>query len=791
MRRSRHTISALGVLAVLLAVGLAGATCASAQSDPTTAAFDAGLAGTEYYITFPETDATAYHRFMGLMITSSESTVAVVEIPGQSPQSRTIEPGVTTVVEVSRSMQIPYFEEVMQLGIRVTSRAPITVTVVDARYQTSATYTALPTSSWGTSYTPLTLPNGADAEYVSQLTILASRDNTVVTIRPNADTYASRAGQERKWFLDAGEVIQVQAYPGNEGVADMSGSLIEANNPIGVLAGHVRAAVPHDGPFVPSPGENYAVGFEVPMRPNAAWSTEYVSTPMRAGGDRFRAIADANSTHLTATTAAGATQEFVLNKGQVIDVTSIDGAPIATPVHWTSTAPVAIMQLRTSGSYGDPSSAPAMLLLTAVDSMASRSTFAVPDNVNFGSFHSRLRLVAVGSPDVAPDDPANPLRRLTLDGVPIVDLAPELLQQRVGDTRYYAATLDIAGGAHTIVSDPDHPFSGVISGDNGSPSRDEFAMTLPTWTTTIEADVRAPYVAQKLDASKGTVQVMLSDRTDGYFSGLSSVQISSDSPGWQLVSFQPPAPDDDALAVFRAVSDPSGPLSVEVTDRDGNSATLSLSNSICFKTATPDVSSLTIDANQGTGEFVREVTLSANECGEIGHITSIEYAAGGTANPYLYAAEVVDGSSVPVTILPGESTTLRVRAHNGIPAGEYTTQLRIQADDSTVVIPIRLVVGVSSVATSTESTNRLEVYPNPTSGPTTVRLASELHTGARLEVIDALGRVVRHIDGGLAGRRDVRLDGRTDDGVALPSGAYLVRINDGSATSQTRMSVVR
>jgi hypothetical protein len=69
-------------------------------------------------------------------------------------------------------------------------------------------------------------------------------------------------------------------------------------------------------------------------------------------------------------------------------------------------------------------------------------------------------------------------------------------------------------------------------------------------------------------------------------------------------------------------------------------------------------------------------------------------------------------------------------------------------------------------------------YPNPFTGATTVAFGLPAAGAARLRVFDVQGRVVRRLLEGVAGAGWTRVtwDGRGDDGRALPTGAYVVRL---------------
>lgn len=83
----------------------------------------------------------------------------------------------------------------------------------------------------------------------------------------------------------------------------------------------------------------------------------------------------------------------------------------------------------------------------------------------------------------------------------------------------------------------------------------------------------------------------------------------------------------------------------------------------------------------------------------------------------------------------------------------------------------------------------MAVYPNPSRGATTVRLANASDPTASVEVLDASGRRVATLAGAAErdGARVWRWDGRTAAGRVAPPGAYLVRVRAHGRSSQARL----
>jgi hypothetical protein len=86
----------------------------------------------------------------------------------------------------------------------------------------------------------------------------------------------------------------------------------------------------------------------------------------------------------------------------------------------------------------------------------------------------------------------------------------------------------------------------------------------------------------------------------------------------------------------------------------------------------------------------------------------------------------------------------------------------------------------------------LALAPNPASVGVDLTYTLGAATAVRLEVVDALGRLVATIADGMrpAGRHSVRWDGRTHAGAAAP-GVYLVRLEAAGSVVTRRLTLGR
>jgi hypothetical protein len=127
---------------------------------------------------------------------------------------------------------------------------------VDASYSNDASL-LLPVNAWGREYVAAAWPQ-FDVSPLDQATwpglvaVTAVRDDTTVTITTRATTDASAdvpafaTGVPAQVTLAAGEVIEIAAFGqvGSAPLADLTGSIIQADKPVQVISGHFCAQVP-------------------------------------------------------------------------------------------------------------------------------------------------------------------------------------------------------------------------------------------------------------------------------------------------------------------------------------------------------------------------------------------------------------------------------------------------------------------------------------------------------------------------------------------------------------------
>lgn len=194
--------------------------------------------------------------------------------------------------------------------------------------------------------------NTLDGRTPSQFVIIATEDNTNVTIDPSTLTAVNR-DDVQNIKLDRGQCYLVQArITSTYENEDLSGTIINSDKPIAVFAGHQRATIPYNL-------EDISRDMLVEqMIPTENWGRNAIITPFRQPegiishetNDIFRVIASSDNTDIIVNGFKMAT----INRGEVYQ------EELTEPVRIEASAPIMVAQYKKTGKFnnitrnGDP-----------------------------------------------------------------------------------------------------------------------------------------------------------------------------------------------------------------------------------------------------------------------------------------------------------------------------------------------------------------------------------------------------------------------------------------------------
>ena len=388
--------------------------------------------GREFWLCFqknslePERDARTNRinpkeqLVLELFLTSNEDTKVTVEIEGLLfRQEARIRGGTVVNVKIDTAAQLRSSEVIERLAVHITSEKPLSVYGLSHRFQTTDTYMGLPIEALGTEYRTVNYHKLRE-DLISQLAVIATEDDTEVTITPKSPTFLKKtANTPFTVKLRKGDVYQIIGSSPQKGAAsDLTGTLIQSTKPIAVFSGHNGAYIP-----IPDKGYNHLVE---QLPPLAAWGRHYyVGTFLGRTKSTVRVVAAEDDTKVFANgqqVAMLAAGEYYENGG-VIANTQITGDKrilVAQYAHGFENA---------GDSVGDPM----MILLTPTQQFLKKYRFATPTR---GQWHHYVNIVV----------PADAVESMRLDGRPM----EAQVFKPFGESRYMIAQVEVPYGTHTL-----------------------------------------------------------------------------------------------------------------------------------------------------------------------------------------------------------------------------------------------------------------------------------------------------------------------------------------------------
>ncbi len=340
-------------------------------------------------------------------------------------------------------------ERIAPQSFHIVTDNDVNVYALNQADLTSEAFVVIPTDALGNNYYVLTYSSdGAQASFgsiagsstPSQFAIVATEDGTEITINPSQPTQRN-ALNEQNITLNAGDVYLVQALITAQQLnTDLTGTLVRANKPIAVFAGHQRARVPLEVTSL-----NSRDCLIEQMIPISAWGRNAVIVPFAKpvvaspqGNDIFRVLAANDNTEVFFESTS-----YLLNAGDFIELSIEDDA-----IYVEASEPILVAQYKKSARVaGDGSglSDPLMIIVPPVEQYATayrviNAQSISRDGAAINIAYDEQFLSIVGD--------SLAIHTLILDGSPV----NVSLFQRVGITDYFYANLRVSDGVHNLSS---------------------------------------------------------------------------------------------------------------------------------------------------------------------------------------------------------------------------------------------------------------------------------------------------------------------------------------------------
>jgi len=436
--------------------------------------------GTEFWVCFQRNHEEGGTDTLTLMLFLTSRWDATVRIQSDGV-------GIDTTLRLPARaivpLQLPVRAEIRSPGslgsmaLHIRADTPIAVYGLNRRRQSTDTYMALPVSVLGTEYRVLTYRR-LSSSFVPQVTVIATADSTEIELSP-AETWAGAAQRggwtfPRRLWLNRGQVYHLFGPPSGE-PSDLSGMVVRASRPVAVFAGHVCAYVPltvpacnhlvEQLPPVNTWGRHYYVG-------KLRWRSRYV----------LRVLAHYPNTQLFINDRP----VYTLGAGQIWEQVFTEN------VQLTADKPILVAQFSEGYQSGDSIGDPMMLLLTPTQQFLPHYRFATPVQ---GSWRHFVNLVV----------PLKAVSSVRFDGAPI-----RANFERVGNSQYAIASIEVPYGAHTI--EASEPFGLYAYGFGYGPdSYDAYGNPVGQAFRDVEQqrDVMPPFA--EITPREGTLEVLIRD----------------------------------------------------------------------------------------------------------------------------------------------------------------------------------------------------------------------------------------------------------------------------------------
>lgn len=382
--------------------------------------------GTDFWLMFPNNYVGTSN--LTIFITSDVNTSGSISGSSFASIPFVVSANTVTAVIVPSALETHTSNLIDNKGIHITSLDEITVYGLNQKPFTTDAYLGLPTDALGTNYRIMSY-QGPAAGLGSAFGIVGTVNGTVVTITPSVTAGVRAAGIPYTITLDQGQSYYLEV----NGIADITGTLVDATQPIGVLGSVVCVNVPT--------GCGACDHIVEMLPPTPTFGEKFGAVPLAgrdASGDQWRFLASENSTTITMN---GVVQSPVLNAGQFME------RAISIKSVIESDKPILVAQYAKGlGCSGNITGDPFMMMIPSFEQYLSNYTMTTVSGFNSHYINILAPNAVVGT--------------LTLNGVAI----PAGSFTAIGTSGFSGGTIAISAGSHVLNATA--PFGATIYGWN-------------------------------------------------------------------------------------------------------------------------------------------------------------------------------------------------------------------------------------------------------------------------------------------------------------------------------------
>lgn len=377
--------------------------------------------GTDFWTAIPASGPTqqiGMPRTITVFVSSGTVATGVVAIPGLSfTQTFSIPAtGGSASIVIPNYAQMAASDGVEGNAVHITSDHPVDVNIINYCQFASDSFTAYPNASMGTSFRALGYPGNGTTDMNTMLAVVASQDNTTVTIVPSVTLGSRPAGVAYTVTLNTTQTYQLK---NNTVGLDLTGTVITSDKPIAVYGAAQGSTVPY--------GVNSANPLIETIPPVDRWDTSFLVVPFATrSGDMVKVVAARNGTAV----AINGTNVATLGAGQFY-LGSVSAASLIS-----ANKPILVAQLSEgSDSDGNGNADPFMTIVSPIGQYQPVARFTTTAN-SFGPNYVNIVVPTSAAGDV------------TLDG----SLVGAGNFSAISGTPYSAARITVTAGAHKVAT---------------------------------------------------------------------------------------------------------------------------------------------------------------------------------------------------------------------------------------------------------------------------------------------------------------------------------------------------
>ncbi len=389
--------------------------------------------GTDFILSFlPQLSAPNIE----LHLTSDVATSVTVEYPVNAPTFSTtvaVAPGTVTIVTLPATASSAWgINSIANNAVHAFASDEFVAYLINRAPATSDAALGLPVDTFNTEYIVATYnARFGGGEFI----VYAGFDNTTVTITPNNALTGRPAGVPFDVVLNRGEGYHGRSSSSSGLAGSLTGTLISADRPVGVVNGNYCTQVPNGTTACDHI-------FEV-AQPVQSWGNSALvsNLPNRPSGSIYRIIASEDGTDVTQDAVSIGT----INRGDFIETAALAGNHV-----FAGSKPIYVVQFMTGqSSPGATLGDPAMGNMIPAEQYLPDYTFSTVGGAQFAQ--NFLTLIANNAD----------LSTILLDGalVGAGSFTP------IAGTSFSAATLPLTDGTHLTSSGGAHGIT--VEGYNG------------------------------------------------------------------------------------------------------------------------------------------------------------------------------------------------------------------------------------------------------------------------------------------------------------------------------------